>query len=60
MKSVAVEIEGITPLLCNKFGDAAQMTSTSGTRSGVVGDRGTPRENAESKLYVGLDRKSVV
>ncbi len=53
MKSISIEIEGITPLLCNKFGDAAQLASTSGTRSGVVGDRGTPREIAESKLYVG-------
>lgn len=60
MKSISIDIDGTTPLLCNKFTDAAQMQSSSGTRSGIVGDRGSPREIAESKLYVGNDGREMI
>lgn len=60
MAEIALTIEGITPLLCNKFTDAAAMAATSGTRASAVGDKGTPREQAETKLYVGQDGKFVI
>ena len=50
MLKVQVEIEGTTPLLCNRFGDLAGE----GTSGALVGDKGTPREQAERKLYVGV------
>jgi hypothetical protein len=60
MKNVNLTIEGTTPLLCNKFTDAAQMSATSGNRMSAVGDRGTPLEQAESKLYIGHDDKPMI
>ncbi len=51
MKEFSVTIEGVTPLICNKFTDEAQASATSGSRASTVGDKGTPREIAESKLY---------
>lgn len=51
-----VEIEGTTPLICNKFTDAAAQAASSGTRSSMATtDRGSPLEIAESKLYIGID-----
>jgi hypothetical protein len=56
-----IRIEGTTPLICNRFTDAAAEASSSGTRgSGSAKDRGTPLEIAESKLYVGLDGNPMV
>lgn len=52
---ISVTIEGTTPLLMNKFTDAAQMAATNGVRLSAAGDRGTPREQAEARLYVGLE-----
>jgi len=60
MKTINIRIEGITPLLCNKFTDAAQMAATNGTRLSLVGDRGTPREQAAAKLYIGHDGKPMI
>src|SRR5690606_31941196 len=57
---VDVVIEGTTPLLCNRFTDAAQMAASAGTRMSSVGEKGTPREQAESKLYTGADGKIVI
>ena len=34
------------------------MTATSGTRSSINGDKGSPKEQAEQKLYLGLDGKT--
>ncbi|TVM31211.1 hypothetical protein [Oceanidesulfovibrio marinus] len=55
-----ITIEGVTPLLCNKFTDEAQMSATNGTRSSAIGDRGTPREQAATKLYLGHDGKPMI
>lgn len=56
-----IRIEGTTPLICNKFTDAAAEASSSGTRgSGAGQDRGTPLEIAESKLYKGLDGQLMI
>lgn len=60
MKVIQVEIEGTTPLICNKFTDAAAMASTNGTRVSSVGERGSPREQSESKLYTSADGKTLV
>lgn len=62
MSTVLIEctIEGTTPLLCNKFTDAAAMSASSGNRMAAVGERGTPREQAEAKLYIGHDGKFIV
>lgn len=46
-----VTIAGATPLLLNRFTDEAQMKATSGTTGAITGDKGTPREQAEKKLY---------
>jgi hypothetical protein len=61
METIEVSIEGTTPLLLNRFTDEAAMASTSGNRiSAAAGDKGTPREQAEKKLYRGVDGKFVI
>lgn len=60
MKSIRITIEGTTPLLCNRFTDAAQLAATNGNSASVVGDKGTPREQAESKLYPGQDGRPII
>jgi hypothetical protein len=60
MKTVQISIEGTTPLLCNKFTDAAQMAATNGNRLAIVGDKGSPREQAEARLYIGHDGKPMI
>ncbi len=57
---IEVTIEGTTPLLMNKFHDAAQHQATSGTRMSMVGDKGTPLEQATLKMYAGLDGKAMI
>lgn len=60
MKVIQVEIEGTTPLICNRFTDAAAMAATNGTRASSAGERGSPREQSESKLYTSADGKTLV
>ena len=60
MKIVDVSIEGTTPLLCNRFTDAAQMAATNGSRIATVGEKGTPLEQAQSRLYLGHDGKPMI
>src|SRR6516162_700220 len=49
---IDIKIQGRTPLILNRFTDAAALAATSGTRgSSAAGDRGTPREIAESRVY---------
>ena len=57
---VEVVIEGVTPLLCNRFTDAAQMSATSGNRMSAVGEKGTPLEQASQKLYTGSNGKPCI
>jgi hypothetical protein len=52
---IGITIEGITPLICNRFTDAAAQAATSGTRGANQGDRGSEREQAEVKLYLTPD-----
>lgn len=49
---IDITIEGTTPLLMNRFYDEAALIATEGGGASVTGDRGTPREQAERKLYV--------
>ncbi len=60
MQEIRIRIEGVTPLLCNKFTDAAQIKASEGTALATSGDRGTPQEIAESKLYLNLDKKPCI
>lgn len=60
MERISVRIEGTTPIILNRFTDAAQMAASSGTRMSAIGDKGTPREQAEQKLYTGADGKTLV
>ena len=48
---IAVTIEGLAPLLQNKFHDAAQLAVSTGTSATLLGKKGTPKEQAEPKLY---------
>lgn len=52
---IHITIEGKTPLLCNRFTDEAAMKATSGTSGALRGDQGTPRAQAETKLYRDVD-----
>jgi hypothetical protein len=53
---IKIRIEGVTPLICNRFTDAAAEASSAGVRgSSAAADRGTPLEIAESKIYLGLE-----
>jgi hypothetical protein len=55
--SVEIVIEGTTPLLCNRFTDEAAMSASSGNRMSAVGEKGTPKEQSEKKLYLGAATK---
>jgi hypothetical protein len=57
---ISITITGVTPLICNRFTDEAQMAASNGTRLSSVGDRGTPREQAEKKLYLGHDGQPMI
>lgn len=47
---IKVTIQGITPLLCNRFTDESAMSN--GTSAAIkTGKKGTPREQCEPKLY---------
>lgn len=58
--NISVTIEGTTPLLVKKFTDDAAMSASSGNRSSYTGDLGTPREQAESRLYHAADGVTLV
>lgn len=58
---IAITLEAITPLICNKFTDENAEAASSGSRgSSAAADRGTPLEIAESKLYIGASKKPVI
>jgi hypothetical protein len=46
-----VAIEGMTPLLMNRFHEAAEIAVGSGERPTFSGSKGTPREQADPKAY---------
>lgn len=60
MQEIKVTIEGKTPLLMHAFTDEAAMTATNGTRASVIGNKGTPREQAEKFIYRSPDGAIVI
>jgi hypothetical protein len=58
---IHMRIDGVTPMIMNKFHDAAALAASSGTRgSSAASDRGTPQEICELKLYRDADGKLCV
>lgn len=58
---IEIEVTGTTPLICNRFHDEAAEKATSGRTSVMsAADKGTPRQQAEKKLYVGLNGALVI
>lgn len=57
---IEIEITGITPLIMNKFTSEAAEIATNGTRGALTGDRGSPKEQAEKKIYWGHDGKPMI
>jgi hypothetical protein len=57
---IKVTIEGVSPLLCNRFHEGAQASVESGTSLNLRGSKGTPREQAEPKLYLDSNGKPVL
>lgn len=58
---IEAEITGTTGLICNRFHDEAAEAATNGTRPATsAADRGTPKEQAEKKLYYGVDGKTLI
>lgn len=49
---IKVTIQGTSPLLMNAFTDSAAISASSGTSAVMVGNKGTPREQAARKVYV--------
>ena len=60
MKTVNITIEGITPLILNRFTEEAQMSASNGTRLSTNKDRGSPQEIAETKLYTNDNGDKVI
>jgi len=52
---IKITIQGITPLLMNRFTEEAEIKVSGGTAVTFRGDKGTPREQAESKRYSDPD-----
>jgi len=55
MDFIKVTIEGTTPLLMNRFTDESAIKVSGGVSKVQLGDKGTPREQAEKKLYADED-----
>jgi len=52
---ITTVIQGITPLLMNRFTEANEVAVSGGTAVTFRGDKGTPRQQAEPKRYAGAD-----
>jgi len=52
MINIKVTINGVSPLICNKFTDKAALAATTGVTSNNAGEPLTPQETAEEKLYM--------
>jgi hypothetical protein len=58
---IKIHISGVTPLICNRYGEEAAMAATNGSRdASAAQDRGTPQEIARKKLYIGLDGHEMI
>lgn len=52
---IKVTIQGISPLLMNRFTEAGEVAVSGATAATFKGDRGTPREQALAKRYADPD-----
>lgn len=57
---IEVTIQGDSPLLVNRFTDSAALAVESRTSATVRGSNGTPREQAEPRLYRGRGGLAVI
>ncbi len=57
---IKATIQGISPLLCNRFTDEAAQKISSGVTMSVQGAKPPPRDQAQAKLYLGADGKAVL
>jgi hypothetical protein len=57
---IEMKIEGTSPLLMNRFHEAAQAAVSSSTSTSLRGSKGTPREQCEPKLYLDANSKPVL
>ena len=48
---ISVTIKGTTPLIMNRFTEENEVSVTGGTSAVQIGDKGTPRIQAEKKRY---------
>lgn len=55
MSIINVKIQGVTPLLMNRFTEEAEIKVSSGVSTVTVGKKGTPREQAEKKAYIDTE-----
>ena len=61
MSQFRVSIQGASPLLMNRFHEAAAAKVSAGSSSSVtVSHKGTPREQAEPRLYTTADGKPMI
>lgn len=52
---IRITIEGVSPLLMNRFTEANEVAVSGGTSVTLRGDKGTPRQQAEPKRYADKD-----
>jgi hypothetical protein len=57
---IKATIQGVSPLLQNKFTDAAALAVSAGTSAAIQGSKPPPREQAQAKLYVDSKGKPVL
>lgn len=57
---IEVKLEGVSPMLMNRFTDAAALAVSSGTSSAIQGAKPGPRDQAAAKVYAGSDGKPVL
>ena len=58
--NVSVRIEGVSPLLMNRFHEAAQEAVSNQAKATHRGDKGSPREQAEPKLYTDSNGRPIL
>lgn len=61
MSKIECSIQGSSPLLMNRFTDETAAKVSAGTSTAItIGSRGTPREQAEPKLYTTSDGRPMI
>ena len=57
---IQCKIQGVSPLLCNRFTDETAQKISGGTAVAIRGSQPAPRDQAQAKLYLGGDGKPVL